>query len=265
MLDIITSAATEPIELAEFANYVLENVDFNDQHSIRSCSEQLGRLYLNRTVLTDYVLAGLKSGLGTFESQNRYTPPSLIMARGPDFIVRANLWRATDTYEKLDLNVYGLAHDHNFDFLTLNYSGPGYRSEMYTYDYSAVAGQIGEQVELVGNGTLQLSPGEMFLYRKSVDIHIQYPPIEDSVTINLMATLDNADYPNQYIFDMSKNTIADILGGFHRQEHVFAMALAVNDDECNEVMLRIMQKTDCPLTRTYLRNGLAGLEQRLLA
>jgi hypothetical protein len=209
--------------------------------------------------LTEHVLNGLKWGLKGFESTNRYTPPSLILAVGPDFMIRANLWRATQEFEKVDLNVYGLAHDHNFDFLTLNYSGPGYRSKMYTYEYGQVKGEIGEIVALTDEGEMTLGEGQMFLYRKSVDVHIQYPPQADSITVNVMATLQNAGYPNQYIFDGTSGVITDILGGFYRQEHVFAMALALDDPECNEVMARIAKKTECEMTRRYLHTHLAML------
>jgi hypothetical protein len=33
--------------------------------------------------------------------------------------------------KKGNMHVYGLMHDHNFDFMTLNYRGPGYVTEMY--------------------------------------------------------------------------------------------------------------------------------------
>jgi hypothetical protein len=260
MLDIIRSDRCEPIGLEQLVEHVAENVDCRDQASIAACSDLLGQLGLNRTFLVDYVLNGLKSGLGNFETTNRYTPPSLVLAVGEGFIVRANLWRATDTFEKVDLNVYGLAHDHNFDFLTLNYSGTGYVSRMFLYDSEAVEGRLGEKVVLRNNGTLQLKPGEMFLYRKSKDVHCQLPPSEDSITINIMATIDDAAYPNQYIFDLCDSTITDILGGFHRQEHVFAMALAMNDDECTDVLRGILGKTECALTKSYLTAGLGLLD-----
>jgi hypothetical protein len=256
MLEIISNKETEPYDLNDLLEHVRTEVDFQDQDSIRDCASALGKLHLHRTFLRDYILTGLQAGLGKFEPRNRYTPPSLVLAVGPNFMIRANLWRATDQYEKLDLNVYGLAHDHNFDFLTLNYSGPGYVSKMYTYDYSRVRGLIGEHVDLKDNGELCLAEGEMFLYRKSLDVHEQFPPEADSITINVMATLQSSGYSSQYIFDTREGVITDILGGFHRQEHVFAMALALDDPECNEVMRRIATKSDCDLTRNYLTHRL---------
>jgi hypothetical protein len=258
MLEIIKNTQTEAISLGDFVEHVRTHVDFANQASIKECASALGRLHLNRTFLREYIVSGLRSGMATFEANNRYTPPSLVLATGPQFLIRANLWRATDQYEVgvLDLNVYGLAHDHNFDFLTLNYFGPGYGSKMYTYDYTEVSGTIGERVNLRDNGYLTFDEGDMFLYRKNIDVHVQFPPASDSITINVMANLMSLEYPNQYIFDIEKSTIADILGGFHRQKHVFDMALALDDAECIEVMRRIARKSNCEFTRAYLSDRL---------
>src|SRR5205085_2797229 len=104
---------------------------------------------------------------------------------------------------------------------------------MYTYEYANVHGFIGERVDLIPNGLLSMKEGDMFLYRKNLDVHVQFPPRTDSITINVMANLTSSEYPNQYIFDVEKRTIVDILGGFHRQRHVYEMALWLNDPECN--------------------------------
>jgi hypothetical protein len=216
----------------------------------------LGRLQLNRNFLIEYVINELEKGLTNFEIHNRYTPPCLVLASGPDFMVRANLWRATKDYERMDINTYGLAHDHNFDFLTINYLGPGYVSNMFLYDNNKVHGYIGEKVELINNGQLRLADGEMYLYRKSLDVHEQLPPIADSITINVMATLRSSASRNQYIFDTRRSEIIDVFGGFHRQEHVYAMALSLNNEECNDLMKSIALSTECGLTRSYLLSSL---------
>jgi len=256
LLDIISNDATTAIELGELIEHLQTEVDFRDQASIRDCAPIFAKLYLNRTFLAKYILEVLKSGLKNFEAHNRYTPPSIVLASAPQFLVRANLWRATEQYEKLDLNVYGLPHDHNFDFLTLSYSGPGYGSKMYTYDYAAVRGMIGEKVKLQENGFLELQPGEMYLYRKNVDVHLQLPPRKDSITINIMANFKDGEFPNQYIFDIATNSISNILGGFSRQKHVFEIALSLNDPACNDVMKRISRKSKCEITRAFLSNRL---------
>jgi len=265
MLDIIRNDNGAPCSLEELIEYLNDSVDFSCQHSIRSSADMLGRLYFDRSFLTNYVLHKLKDGLSEFEPMNRYTPPSLMLGHGKDFFIRANLWRATDLYsahytgkshEKTDINVYGLAHDHNFDFLTLNYFGPGYKSKMFTYEYSKVVGAVGENVELHDNGYLQLSEGQMYLYRKNFDVHIQYPPTSDSITINIMSTFIPPRSPNQYVFDIANSQVLDIVGGLGRQRHVFDMAILLQDPECDAVMRRIASKSECAKTRAYLQKKL---------
>jgi hypothetical protein len=246
-----------PISLDQLIDYLSENVDFCCQDSILESSSEFGRLYLNKNLIKDHILHGLKNGLHRFEHENKYTPPSLMLYASERFLIRANLWRATEEYSDNDVNLYGLAHDHNFDFLTLSYKGPGYESRMYTYDYKSLKGVIGEPVVLVDNGILNMNEGEMFFYRKNHDVHSQLPPKEDSITINLMASLPKYSHTMQYIFDTKKSVVRKIYGGYYARKHVFDMAALLNDAECNDVMRDIGRKLDCEQSKNHIRSLLS--------
>jgi hypothetical protein len=107
--------------------------------------------------------------------------------------------------------VYGAPHDHNFDFLTVGYCGPGYESDYYEYDYARVAGYPGEDARLrfVERGTL--SPGKLMLYRRHVDVHSQRPPESLSVSINVMRLDPAQGWFDQYGFDLERGTVARLL------------------------------------------------------
>lgn len=251
-LNIIQNNSNSPIELQELVSFLDENVDFNDADSIKESSVVFGRLYWNRILIKKHILESLENGLDQFELANRYTPPSIILHNSEKYIIRANLWRAVKKYGESDINLYGLAHDHNFDFLTLNFHGPGYKSRMYTYDYHKVSGRVNEKVALTDNGVLSLREGEMYLYRKSLDVHTQIPPTADSITINLMAKLSPNDDRMQYIFDLNSRVISDVYGGFYAKRHVFDMASLLGDQECDSLLKDIQKNTDCSLSREYL-------------
>ncbi|TNI11189.1 hypothetical protein [Aeromonas veronii] len=251
-LKIINNTATSAISIQELASFLDENVDFSDSDSIRESASQFGRLFLNKNLIKDYIICYLNKELISFGVANSYTPPSIVLYNSDKYIIRANLWRAVDQYEESDINLYGLAHDHNFDFLTLNFYGPGYTSNMYTYDYGNVIGRINEKVELKENGILSLKEGEMFLYRKNIDIHSQLPPRSDSITINLMAKLPLCNETRQYIFDIERSVISKVYGGFYARRFIFDMAALLGDLECDELLRTIHMKTDCTLSREYL-------------
>ena len=260
MLDIIRNTAEEPIELGDYTEYLRENVDFSDQASIRESAPMLGRLYLNRHFLRDHVLSGLAGGPGKFEAENRYTPPSIILGMSEKFLLRANLWRTGESEGIPDINLYRFGHDHNFDFLTQSYFGPCYTSRMYSYDRGSIAGRPGEKVAMIDEGLLALKEGEMYLYRKNVDIHEQFPPLSTSVTINVMSRVNFAS-DSQYVFDLGRGTITSVIGGFFARKHVYEMALLLDDPECNEVMRHTLERTNCALTRELL-SGLKRDSQR---
>ncbi|MEZ8635024.1 hypothetical protein AB6E23_06390 [Vibrio cyclitrophicus] len=257
MISIIKNTSASQISLDDLIVYLDKNVDFNCQNSILSSAEYFGRLFLNKNLLQNYILKELKGGLRNFESENKYTPPSIMLHASEKYLIRANLWRPVKQYTQSDINLYGLAHDHNFDFLTLNYKGPGYTSKMYTYDYKSLEGIVGEPVVLRDNGILKMEEGDMYLYRKNYDVHSQLPPEENSITLNLMASLPKHYHTMQYIFDVKKKEISKVYGNFYSKKHIFDMAELLDDDECNEVLQHIHKITRCEKTQHYI-NAIFG-------
>ena len=62
----------------------------------------------------------------------------------------------------------GSPHDHNFEFLTIGYHGPGYRSDHYEVDPQTIVGVVGEKVVLTPKGSSTLAPGQV--------MHLSRPP-----------------------------------------------------------------------------------------
>jgi hypothetical protein len=137
---------------------------------------------------------------------------ALLLGRGNDFYVRAAIWPAISdmasgrTYQ--DQFAYNLAHDHNFSFLTVNYLGPGYETEIYEYDYDKVEGRIGEAVDLRFLEKVRFGTGAVMLYQASRDVHVQYAPTELTITLNLMIAPPDIRIRDQFYFDLTSRTIA---------------------------------------------------------
>ena len=142
---------------------------------------------------------------------------------GGEFFLRANAWPSRDEHMvRASGNgpfVYELPHDHNFDFLTFGYFGPGYESYYWEYDHEAVAGAIGEPAGLVFTGRQRLDPGKLMHYRAHRDVHSQLPPPALSVSLNVMHTGGAQGWLDQYRFDTGSNTVADVLS--HGASEVF--------------------------------------------
>lgn len=238
--------------LPKFVSFIEDNLDFSCDDSVEKCMAYLGNLHNNRSFLSEYLVSSISKGLKDFESHNRYNPPSIILADSEKFIIRANLWRPTESYKKGDINVYGLGHDHNFNFITLNYWGPGYCSEMYEYDYQEVEGYPGEACQLTSNGVMNLNEGEIYFYRKNKDVHRQLPPKSATITINIMEKIDSINHTKQYIFDLDKSIIDSVYGDFYSKKYIYEMALLTNDESIYSLLKEIYQKTDCKLTREFL-------------
>lgn len=195
----------------------------------------------NRSLLTDLIHHELEDP-DSFQRGNRYSGQTFIVARNPGYYIRANVWPPTlapgaeATEEHFNrFYVYGerYAHDHNFDFLTVGYYGPGYVTDIYSYDNTHVKGEVGEPVQLHSEGRHVLEEGVMLLFRQGRDIHVQHPP--DALTISLNFIPDVAPALTQYMFDVETSTIANMAFVGNRRAHMELLVAELGDDETKRI------------------------------
>ncbi|HSJ77962.1 MAG TPA: transposase [Erythrobacter sp.] len=193
--------------------------DADDPTSTSAAAGWLRRLANNRSFLGDLLVDRL-AGRGGEDIASSYGPQAIVLSRPRDncpnaAFLRAAIWPSPRDHVFQTSGaasfVYGAAHDHNFDFLTVGYCGPGYASDYYEYDYEAVAGFPGEDAGLRFAGRSTLSPGKLMLYRRHVDVHSQLPPESLSVSINVMRVDPAQGWFDQYGFDLERGTVARLL------------------------------------------------------
>lgn len=190
--------------------------DPREEDSLLHAAGWLGRLGRNRDFLAEIVVGELQRRHRD-DGGNTYGPQVIMLSPlGGEYFVRANIWPSRD--EGLfrasggSAFVYELPHDHNFDFLTYGYFGPGYWSDYFEYDYGAVAGAVGEPVGLRFIERSRLEPGKLMHYRAHRDVHSQLPPDALSVSLNVMHSGGAQGWLDQYQFDVERNQIAGVLG-----------------------------------------------------
>ena len=187
-----------------------------EEASLRHAALWLRRLGNNRDFLADLLLAELKDRHRADDTATAYGPQVIMLSPvGGEFYLRANIWPSRDEHvfraSGAGTFVYGLPHDHNFDFLTLGYFGPGYWSDYWEYDFASVAGAIGEPAGLRFVERSRLEPGKLMHYRAHRDVHSQVPPDALSVSLNVMHAGGAQGWLDQYRFDVERDTIAGVL------------------------------------------------------
>jgi hypothetical protein len=213
---LITEAPADAIGLQDLVDE-LDAGGFNpkDEDAFAAWGPALKRLANNRDFLAEVVIAELKQRCEAQLRGNQYGAPVVMLHRGSNYFIRANLWPAqADTLVRqsgTDPFFYHVPHDHNFSFLTVGYLGPGYWSDYYEYDYERVTGYPGEQVELRFVENSRLEQGKVMLYRAHKDVHLQLPADALSVSLNIVETSPSTAFRDQYRFDLSTNTVAGIL------------------------------------------------------
>ncbi|MEA5523451.1 HEAT repeat domain-containing protein [Nodularia spumigena] len=203
----------ESITLEEYVEYISSTIDLSDTEQVINSATALKALSNNRSFLVEKINQELLNW-DNFQTENSYSAQTLALGGKDGFFVRANIWTpATKSkspgeseWEK-KLFAYELPHDHNFSFLTVGYLGSGYETTIYEYEPTTVIGYEGEPVDLTFLERTSLPRGKVMYYRASRDIHTQEPPIELSISINLLIVSPEANTSNQYCFDIESATI----------------------------------------------------------
>ncbi len=215
---VLNVAPADPVGLAECVDG-LKTIGFDprDEASLQHGAALLRRLGGDRTFLGDMLVAELEARHKEEDGANFYGP-QVVMLHAPDggdFFMRANLWPSEDEYMMRASGgasfVYGFPHDHNFDFLTLGYFGPGYWSEYYEYEYEDVVGWQGEPVALRFVEKSRLEEGKIMHYRAHRDVHAQLPADALSVSINIMHSGGSLGWMDQYNFDVESSRVGRIV------------------------------------------------------
>ena len=181
---------------------------------------------------------------------------------GGEFFLRANIWPSPDEHMFRASGggafVYGLPHDHNFDFLTLGYFGPGYWSDYWEYDYEAVAGAVGEPAGLRFVERSRLEPGKLMHYRAHRDVHSQLPPDALSVSLNVMHAGGAQGWLDQYRFDVERNTIAGVLSP-GASEVFLRIAVGLGGEEARDLAERFARTHPSDRMRLTALEAQAGV------
>lgn len=205
----IPANVTRVASVEEYMEHVRTKVDLRDMDSVAASAQMLRALANDRELVVRELNRRIENYLvdGAIPSAQ-----ALLLGRGSDYYVRAAIWPAMSDMASgrayQDQFAYNLAHDHNFSFLTVNYLGPGYETELYEYDYEKVEGRIGETVDLRFLEKVRFGTGTVMLYRVNKDVHVQYAPTELTITLNLMIAPPDIRFRDQFYFDLTSRTIA---------------------------------------------------------
>lgn len=243
---VIPCHQQDAIELDELVEFMFaEKIDTQDEESLASAAPMLKRLSNNRHFLADMVAAELKS-ISVVQKENTYGAQVFMLypptRKGQGFFLRACFWPSVEDHV---VRVSGTApffyhkpHDHNFNFLTVGYHGPGYWSDYYEYEYEDCVGCVGEKAALKFIERARLEQGKVMLYRAFRDIHDQLPADSFSISLNIMENSIRSSVMDQYAFELSGGTITKLINRMSC-DALFGIAASLGGETIDEVLTTI--------------------------
>ncbi|MFN7398325.1 MAG: hypothetical protein ACK5SX_04495 [Sandaracinobacter sp.] len=205
----------EPISLREFVALAERDVDPDQPETVWAMRHSLARLAYNTDWIFRIMEKALQSRLNS--AWGREQPSYFVLYNCLKFAIRANIWLPECHNSEMAIleNAafsYDYPHDHNFDILTINCLGPGYETDIYTYDKIDDDATIGQRVRVKPLGRHRLSRGTVFMYETCRDIHTQLPVDDITVTLNFLP-LRTVNYARpQFIFEALDDDIMRIVG-----------------------------------------------------
>ncbi|HWY23277.1 MAG TPA: hypothetical protein VNX47_00060 [Nevskia sp.] len=253
------------VDLDEFIDHVHSHVDLRDQDSIAAAAPMFRALANDRELVVRRINQQVKT---RFRSQAVASAQVIYLGEGRDFYLRANVWPSNADIASgrvyQDQFSYHQAHDHNYNFMTVGYHGPGYLTEIHEYDHEKLEGFPGEKVDFRFLERTLFGPGMVMLYRASKDVHIQYPPDDLSVTLNFMIATPEVRTRDQYFFDLESRTLLDYpaeLDG-SRRVSVLKMAAHVGNGDTRQLLEDLARSHPCRRTRLAAWQAQAQMSPR---
>ena len=269
MAKTIDCATLEKITVAECLEAAIATVDPNCPDTIVEFSPQLKKLSNNREAVSAILYQYLKEFATIEYGGLNYSPNSFLLSAIHDnFLIRANIWLplTTDPDRQIfesRLFAYHRAHNHNFHILTIGHFGPGYFTDIYTYDRNEITGHIGEVVSISFSERAQLAPGKIMFYESGKDIHTQFPASSASVSLNLIVVSDEDRLRDQYFFDTEKSVISgfsDTLAT--KRVSLLTIAAYLADANTIDVLTHIASNHLCHRTRLQALRSLMIAQPR---
>jgi hypothetical protein len=236
-----------------------------DEDSLAHAALVLRQLGNDDAFLGDMIVSELAAHHREETDGNSYGPQVVMLAppTGGDFFMRANIWPSAEEHMMRASGgssfVYGLPHDHNFDFLTLGYFGPGYWSDYYEIDYEAVAGWRGEPADLRVVERARLDQGKIMHYRAHLDVHAQLPADALSVSLNILHASGAQGWLDQYSFDCDAGRIGRILSNGASEAFV-RIAVGLGGEEARDLAERFAKTHPSDRMRLASWSALASVE-----
>jgi hypothetical protein len=238
------------VTLDELIDHVHASVDLEDMDSVAAAAPMFRGLANDRELVVRQLNRQVREH---FRSDVIPSAQALFLGEGRNFYVRANIWPSDADLASGRVNqdqfTYHLAHDHNYNFMTVAYHGPGYTTDIYEYDYRKVQGYVGEKVDLRFVERVRFTQGMVMLYRAGVDVHTQLPPDDLAITLNLMVATPGVrlrDHPGE--LDTS------------RRISIVKMAGQVGDGDTRDLLDGLSRQHPCRRTRIAACDSLSRLE-----
>jgi hypothetical protein len=264
----LTQQETDAIYLEDLIEWLsTQRFDLSQSEEFLEAACMLKRLSNNREFLADRALAELKEGYTDDASIFIYSAQVMMLyssiGKETDFAIRANFWPSLKDQQIRAAGTgpffYHRPHDHNFNFLTVGYHGPGYWSNYYEYNHKEVAGYPEEPVpSLKFIEKKALPQGHMMLYRASVDVHDQLPADEMSISLNILEHTPRTSLVNQYAFNLEERTIKQIINTT-LAPCIFNIAAMVGGENGIDTLQELSKSAKNPLMRFSAHKALASI------
>jgi hypothetical protein len=251
LADIYDIEDSQIISLDEFIDTCKQVRDIQSEEGLLGIVPSFRRLGNNKSVLIDALASRLRAGLDP--GANVAYLASVMIAVEKNFVIRLNAWARPKPFEKRESFAFDVPHNHDFNFLTIGYYGPGYDTDLWTLRTKDFIGYVGEKVYLDPQPRRRLTEGRIMHYRRDIDVHLQLDPPSFSMSLNLIPknpAHTNGSFSEQYEFDIATSSVSRLLPGVAtRQADLISIAAEIGTLEIDDLVEELLKVSPNRRTR----------------
>ena len=230
-------AGGKAISLDDFYD-VCESTPIRCGEDLESLVPCLHQLSSNRQFLADYLCEYLKS-FATLEAPHSLLPTTFIPRFGKDYVFRVVVW--PDNANTIEKGQYNYLHNHDINFITCGYAGPGYKTDIYEFDFEKCGSVLGQKAGFRFVESTLLTQGKVMQFTAGTDIHLQYPPEATSVSINVVQR-ERQMAVAECSFDSKTHRVNGHAVSIFAKDMMLHAVANFGDENCRDVLQLIAHK-----------------------
>ena len=249
------------LTLPEFVDHLATTFDIDEADSLIGVAPYFRALANDPDLIACHFNAEIQRVLDAKDEPQPVSSP-LSLASAAQYALQAKIWMPDTLADSLrapsDQHQNArLAHNHNFNVMTIGYFGPGYFVDLYAFTAKDDRAEIEDSVDLRFTQRALVQKDCAVICREAVDAHAQVAPEALSISLSLSIFSERTSVTDRLVFDPQKSTICGHIesSDIYRRASIVRLAGEAGNEQTLELFDALLRRSPCRRVRRAALEG----------